>query len=256
MRERLPVSGLEVEIRQPSGADDFLLLEAATLDTALGLALAARTTHLGRNDVDHSTLPAPDLDVLLLHVRRAVFGDVIRATVHCGSRDCDELVDVSFDILEYLVHHMPHTPRGVVAAEDGWYALPGGALRFRLPTVADLLAAATADRPDRALASACLDPADAPAALRRRAERAMGRLAPSIVDEVRGTCPACETGLTVLFDPLRYVLTELRDEAGTVIEDVDLLASRYQWSEERILALSRSRRRAYAEHALQLCGIA
>jgi hypothetical protein len=251
VRERLPVSGLEVEIRQPSGGEDLLLLEATQLDTALGLALAARTaTRPDGGDSDHAALPAPDLDALLLHVRRAVFGDVIRATVRC-SRGCEELVDVSFDILEYLAHHRPRAARGVVAMGGGWYDLRG-ALRFRLPTVADLLAAALAERPDRALATACLDPGDAPAPLRRRAERAMAALAPSVVDEVQGTCPACRGVLTVVFDPLRYVLTELRDEAGSVIADVDLLASRYHWSEQQILALPRSRRRAYAEQALEL----
>jgi hypothetical protein len=37
---RLPVSGIEVFLRQPAGAEDILLTEAATLDTGLALALA------------------------------------------------------------------------------------------------------------------------------------------------------------------------------------------------------------------------
>ena len=37
---RLPVSGIEVQVRQPGGTEDVLLAEAPAFDVALALALA------------------------------------------------------------------------------------------------------------------------------------------------------------------------------------------------------------------------
>jgi hypothetical protein len=254
VRDSLPVSRLEVDVRQPSGTEDVLLLDARGLDTELAVELAARTASLGGGaEHDWSTLPVPDLDALLLLVRRAVFGDLVRTTLRCPEGDCGALVDITFGIAEYLVHHRPRRPRYVAddPAERGWYVLDTTGVRFRIPTVADLLEAASAELPDRALAERCIDPPNVAAALRRRVERAMNALAPALVAEVTGTCPECRGRIAMLFDPVRYVLRELRDHAASLIEDVDALAARYHWSETEILALPRARRRRYAEAALE-----
>jgi hypothetical protein len=82
-------------------------------------------------------------------------------------------------------------------------------------------------------------------------ERALDRLAPSLVDDLAGNCPECGASISMRFDPLRYCLRELADQALSVFEDVHLLASVYHWGESEILALPRRRRAHYAEMARQ-----
>lgn len=77
----------------------------------------------------------------------------------------------------------------------------------------------------------------------------MAALAPSLAGPLNGACPECGSAVIVQFDPRRYVLAELRARAGFVAEEVDLLATRYHWTERSILNLPSQRRAAYAETA-------
>jgi hypothetical protein len=45
------------------------------------------------------------------------------------------------------------------------------------------------------------------------------------------------------------VLGEIGDSARFLFEDVDLLASRYHWREDEVLALTAARRHAYVDAA-------
>ena len=49
------------------------------------------------------------------------------------------------------------------------------------------------------------------------------------------------------FEPISYVLAELRDACGGLYAQVHELAFAYHWSEQTILALDRGRRSAYIE---------
>jgi hypothetical protein len=236
--------------------------------------------------LDWREMPVADLDALILRLRQAVIGDRIRADVICGQSDCGRRIEISFRISEYLGQHKPAKPvlRGSwqleVAEETGWFRLSAqsegtgklaastmegatrssgeGAtqetateIRFRLPAVADQLAAAGFRNGDaaRELARRCLRPADAPARLRRLAEAAMEALAPALSSELRGNCPECGRDVVVYFEPRRFCLRELRERALFIYEDIDVLARRYHWSERDILALPRARRANYAEFA-------
>jgi hypothetical protein len=53
--------------------------------------------------------------------------------------------------------------------------------------------------------------------------------------------------VAVYFDPQDFTLRELRDDAAFVFEEIHLIASRYHWSEERIMRLPGQRRVQYAE---------
>ncbi|HEX2047668.1 MAG TPA: hypothetical protein VHF27_07885 [Acidimicrobiales bacterium] len=248
---RLHVSGLEVEVRQPAGAEDVLLAEAWSLDAALAVELVSRVAApAGAGAPEWADLVHTDLDALLLVVRATVFGDVIRSDVVCPAVDCQARADITFGIGDYLRHHRPRPPRRVhPAAEPGWYLLDGAAVRFRLPTAADLLAAAAEPRPDEVLRARTTSPSRLPAPLRRRVDAAMAALAPPLVDDLLAACPECHQAFTVRFDPREYCLRELRAQALSVFEDVHLLASAYNWPEQEILALPRSRRLLYAEMA-------
>jgi hypothetical protein len=248
----LPISQTRVEVRQPSGNDDLLLLECPSLDVRLALELVGRVaSEPGGGEPRWAALPVPDLDALLLLVRRTVFGDLLRGIAACPDERCGAPVEIRFEIGDYLEHHRPRRPRNVEAdAEPGWFRVDGGPVRFRLPTVADLIAATGTRRPEHSLAGACIRSGGAPGGLRRRVEQAMEALAPPLADEITGVCPECTAPIATDFDPLRYVLLELHDQAAFVLEDVHTLGLAYHWSEAEILGLPRSRRRRYAELAL------
>ncbi len=61
----------------------------------------------------------------------------------------------------------------------------------------------------------------------------MQALAPDLASELQGRCPECGATVAVRFEPRRYCLTELRDRARFLFADVDALAQRYHWSEQR-----------------------
>ena len=266
---RLPISGLVVDIRHPTGREEMLLLEAPTSSTEVALALARR---LGRA-ADGSTiawgeLPVADLDVFILRTRQALIGDRIRGNVQCPAPDCGNLIDITFSIRAYLDYHQPRNggKRGrswslaVNNEEPGWYRVtprcpPGVSdkveLQFRLPTVGDQLAAAQSPDGEQELARRCIRPDDLPRRLRRLAETAMEAMAPSLSDDVGGVCPECGAPVAVFFNARQFCLQELRSRAAFVYEDVDILAQRYSWSERAILAMPNSRRASYAELARQ-----
>jgi hypothetical protein len=249
----LPVSGLAIEMRAPTGDDDALLAESPAGDLPLAAALAARLARRADGaDGDWGDLPVTDLEVLLLMVRSLVFGGHIRARVRCPGTGCGADVEARFAIADYLDHHRPRKPRGVAADERaGWFRLSGNGVSVRLPTVADLLVAAADPDPGGVLAQRCISPAGLDGRERRRAERAMAALSPSLHDELHAECPSCRVVQIVVFDPIAYVLQELRDQARWVFDDVHVLASAYHWPERDILALPRRRRHEYIERVGQ-----
>lgn len=245
---RLPVSGLEVTIRQPAGEDDLLLQETRSSTTALALTLISRLVRPADGSVvKWSELTITDLEALLLLIRSVVVGDLIETDVSCLQPECGARVTVSFRISEYLSYHQSRLPREAVPAGEGWFRLREQPVQFRLPAGGDLLAVMGRPRPDRELMRRCMQPETLPAKLRRRAMSAMAVMAPSLSGEVQGRCPECHGRISVYFDVQGCVLRELRDHAGLVYQDIHLLALNYRWSEESILLLPRNRRMLYAD---------
>jgi hypothetical protein len=272
---RLPVSGLNVVFREPTGAEDILLAEELTLDTRLSLVLVDALGRLSDGEAaPWGTLPITDLDAALLAIRMSFLGDEVKSSVTCASaarvppapRDgrgssevattrCQARIDISFGIGDYLSHNAPTTPSEVSPAEEpGWYRLNGAELTFRLASCADQI---TIDgRPDaeRELARRCIRPEVVSGQLRRKAEVAMAKLAPSLFGNLDGVCPECGASIRIFFDPQRYVLGELREQAKFVFEEIHLIASQYHWSEKEILSLPRTRRARYAEFVSEARG--
>ena len=233
----LPVSGRHLRIREPRGADELLVLESVgpAAQTMFALAMRLATAEDG-DPLDWPTLPAVDLAAVALLVREAWLGATIRTEALCPSPECAEPIDVSFGIAAYLDHHRPRPFRGAVEDGSGWFALTGADVRFRIPLVADLVAGALAD---------CVRPADVSAAAARRVDRALDALAPRLDGELTGSCPGCGRSVELGFEPISYVIEELRDAASGLFAQVHELARAYHWSEESILALDRTRRRSY-----------
>jgi hypothetical protein len=257
-RFRLPVSGIEVVLRQLAGADDILLAEAGRLEPGLAHALvSALARPASGGELVWPELTLTDLDATLLAIRGMVLGDRIESSARCASpgqggsepdRGCGARIDLGFLIADYLASHEPSMPRGVAREADAaWFRIDGTAVTFRLPTSADLAAIAGEPDAERALARRCIRPDEVPADLRPQIEHAMEALAPNLYGELEGTCPECGATVGIAFDPQRYVIEELRQRAAFVFEEVHLIAERYRWSEDAILTMPRARRARYAE---------
>jgi hypothetical protein len=233
----LPVSGITLHLHEPAGEDELLVLERSGPPVPTMVALAARlATRADGRAVDWLGVPAVDLAAAALQVRAAWLGGTIRTEALCSAEGCGEPIDVSFGIAAYLEHHRPRPFRGASESEAGWLALAGTDVSFRIPTVADVL--------DGAL-ECCVRPTDLTAAEARRVDRALGALAPRLDGEVTGTCPVCGQTVDLHFEPIGYVLAELRDAAVGLFAEVHELALAYHWPEQEILALTRRRRRSY-----------
>jgi hypothetical protein len=293
----LPVSGQRVTLRPLTGAEDQLLLEAPDDNLSLALTLLNRLAQLADNAIsdisalsDWGHLPATDLDILILRLRQTVLGNRIRGDVACGTTDCDQRIDVSFGIDEYIAHHAPvpvpghdHEWSVEPAEESGWFRLLDNRISeagpekerpdedistlltpplhgqperednifFRIPTAADQLAIAGLPDAAAALAQRCIRPAALAMRKKLQVEAAMESMAPSLSNDLLGVCPECGAEVKVYFDVRRYCLSELKEHAAFVYEDTDVLARRYHWAEADILALPRNRRMTYAELARQ-----
>lgn len=246
---RLPVSGMEVMLRQPTGAEDMLLLEASTYDAALALQLIAHLASPANGlAVEWSTLCVTDLEALLLLLRQMLFGDLISTDVICPAKDCGKRVDVAFRIGEYLAHHSPRTARGVEPADEaGWFRFRDVPVSFRLPNAADQVIVSQLPKPEYELIQRCIRPTQISARMLKRVETAMEALAPGLSDNVHGVCPECGATVTMYFDAQQFTLSELCNQAMLIYEDVHVLAKHYHWSQAEILALPRSRRAHYTE---------
>jgi hypothetical protein len=239
----LPVSGAEIALREPDGADDMLLHESSGSPVALGLALLTRLAEdPGR---DFAALSVTDFEFLLLNLYAARLGP--RMTLGFACPHCRTMVEVSFLVADYAADITPRAVPGVAPDPDrlGWFRLDGAG--FRLPTAGDLAAAAERAAPARVLAERCLDETARRKRYRARVERAMEMMAPEFSRPIAGDCPACGATVQAGLSVSRVVMAELKRRAGAAHDEVDLIARAYHWPESEILALPQHRRRAYAE---------
>jgi hypothetical protein len=186
-------------------------------------------------------------DAALLGLRMALFGASLPGYVDCPG--CRERQDIELD------------GRDLEAS----IALPTGGARaeavgasFRLPTSADLAAAAAAgrdvDEAVRILARRCCVAGDAAAGARDwsdaeldEIDHALSALADTAEIRLTLTCIACGHVCTATLDIATYLWEELDEQASALLDDVHLLALAYGWSEPQILALGEARRRAYLD---------
>src|SRR3954451_1417668 len=96
IRFEVPLSGLTITLREPTGADDLLLAEYQGDDPHLLLRLIER---LAEADVDWSDLAVFDIDTLILRLRQGMIGDRVSSHVACAG--CGGRGDLSFGIETY-----------------------------------------------------------------------------------------------------------------------------------------------------------
>jgi hypothetical protein len=246
---RLPISGWQVTVRQPTGIEDLFLQESPGLDVAVALHLLNRLVQFPPvSTANWKQLSVPDYEALLLLLRRVTLGDMVRAETKCMAAGCGVTADVAFRIGDYLASQTPRMPRGVERlAESDTFRIAGGDAQFRLPNCGDLLALNTAQGGERELMRRCVISGEMPPRMRHRIDRAMESLGPRFSRTLQGQCPECGAKLNSFFDVEPFVLRELRDHAAAIFEDIHLLAYYYKWSESDIVALPRSRRTFYAD---------
>jgi hypothetical protein len=247
MVPRTPIAGTAYRWREATGYDDVLMLERGPgLATAVEL-VARRVCAEDGGPLDAGALPVGDIDAIVVELRRAALGDRLIAEGRCGA--CDAKVDITFSLVAYMKHRRPRTPRGAKPAEPPWWRSRRYPITFRAPTATDVLETASAGESDPvgALAERCMR-GELTARTRRAAERALAVAAPTLRSDVTGTCPECQADVRLDVDARELCLEELRFLGGAVLEDVDLIASEYHWSESEIMGLPSSRRAAYAEY--------
>jgi hypothetical protein len=186
-------------------------------------------------------LPIGEINVCLLQLREAWFGERIRAHVDC--EHCRERLELIVSVGD-LVQTRAAIPRDVEAA----------GMRLRLPCLRDLAAVARerdAARGARQLLNRCLLDAGYGGALAlseialREVEDALEAADPNadLAFDVR--CEACgHVGMAQL-DAGAVLWDEIDVRARTLLGEVHLLAAAYGWTESEILALGAERRASY-----------
>ena len=216
----------------------------ATLDVANRRSPVAST--------DSMALGARDCE--LLRLRSEVLGDAIDAMAVCPA--CGTTVEANLSCAALVAAH--HTASQRWEVRVGSYVVELAAL-----TSADaLIAAASSSAADaravlleRAVRSA-EDPTgpvlarDLPTRVVRAVVASLAEHDPAAEFLLDLVCPACAHHWTDLLDTAPFVVSELRRGAWHLLEEVDLLARTYGWSEGSILGLSPTRRAAYAALAV------
>ena len=140
----MPLSGLAVTLRPPTGAEDLLLAEAGATMPRCAAAGRAAGRRRGRTSTG-ARCAVIDLDALVLRLRQALIGDRVSRRrlrrARCGGR-----IDMSFSIDDYLAPSpaAPRPPKGAAGAvrrPDDARLVPAERAgrrrnaRFRLPTL-------------------------------------------------------------------------------------------------------------------------
>jgi hypothetical protein len=234
----------DARVRPISGREETFLVEAAGLSHAeLTTALLDRCVTV-EPGASARELSAGDREALVLHLRRATFGDALRCVVSCPA--CGEQLDLDLDVRDLLVAPADD------AAET--YELRGGG-RFRLPCGRDLEEAARAataagvEAAADALLRRCLDGGDEPLTAAEAAElsAAIAARDPQAEILLDVACAGCGGRFDVELDAAAFLFRELAQRADALAWEVHRLASHYHWSEAAILALSLERRQRYLE---------
>lgn len=227
-------------------------LAASDADRALLLHALARPS-LDTSRLLNTPVGCRDTDMLTL--RALLFGELAQVRLRCA--DCAEELEFALEIRQLLTRDGPAED----ADEPIEVALGEWAVRFRLPTPADLLAvgqAAPAEARsllmERCVVTVTRDaqPASAanlPAEVQEKLAEAVAQADPDADLRLDAPCPACGHHTSAVVDAASFLWAELDAWARGILAEVHLLASRYGWTEPEVLALSPRRRRHYLELA-------
>lgn len=201
---------------------------------------------------------------LMLQLRRATFGDRVRADLACPWPGCGERVSLDFAISAVPVEAPPQPgPVHVMTLSASAAGRDDREVAFRLPTGADQeeLSELVEDNEGAALTALlarCVrrigtednpgeEPvAGLPALARAEIEERMRQVAPSVAQTMDARCTGCGRTFTAPFDIQRFFLGELRSDAR-LYQEVHYLAYHYHWAEGEIMAMTRDKRQRYID---------
>lgn len=195
-------------------------------------------------------------DEHLFDVRACTFGRRVVGLAACP--ECGAQAELDFDSAAVRV---TGGSGARYRGEDLHVSASGYDVRFRLPTVEDLLAAAVSGDPEEArrslLSYAVLDALDSagqpvdyralPTAVVDLIDECLAEADPLADIRLALTCPNCSNPWAASLDIAGFFWSELDAWASRLLFEVHLLATAYAWSEADILALSPTRRRLYLE---------
>lgn len=216
-------------------------------------------------DVARALLVA-DRHYLLLQLRRAAVGDMVRAHPICPWPDCGKRLSLEFSLADVPVeetapgapvHTVTLSPEALDQSDSStaevWFRLPNGADQEEL---CELLVHNEARALTRLL-SRCIrriGPHEPPgeALIERLSPRAraeieerMEQLAPKVEQTVEARCAECTRAFLLPFDIQRFFFGDLRADAVLLYREVHHLAFQYHWSEREIMEMTREKRRTY-----------
>ncbi|MQX37656.1 hypothetical protein [Roseospira navarrensis] len=229
-----------VVLREITGAEEMGARAVGVRAETLAAALV-----MPGGTVAAADLTLADHDAITAALYRALYGARIECHVPC--RACDRRFETGFALDDWLAALAEAAgPVPVRRLDDGLWRLdaedPHGAVRFRLPTGADLAAVAGAPEAARAeaLRRRCViegDPDDP------RLDAAMSRAGPLLDDEIEAVCAYCDTPQAFAFRLSDYLMAALARERPVLLREIHALAATYHWSRAEILAIPRGERR-------------
>lgn len=192
-------------------------------------------------------------DALLLKVRQQIFGDRLEAYSECPS--CQERLEFSLSCDALMSGGK--IPESLVKT----ITIEGVEFDLRSPDSRDAAEAAASEDVDaakRVLLARC-------AARTNLTESSAGTLPASVQAAIAGqlaamdplaeilldlNCPACAHAWQGVFEIMTFLWTEIRARARRLLQEVDVLARAYGWSEAEIFVMSEARRGLYVQMAL------
>lgn len=206
-------------------------------------------------------LPGEDLsewsigrrDRRLLEIRRQTFGDRIEGYVECPACRHGLECELSCDALLAQEPSLARATGSVEYEGRGW--------EVRVPNSRDLSAVAEAGDVAAArdtLFDRCVrcraEPAPVlgrwPESLRSRLDAELVALDPLSEILIELTCQTCSHVWQTLFDIVTYLWSEIRARSRRLLQEIDLLARTYGWTEQEVLRMSERRRGLYVQMAL------
>jgi len=259
----------EAVIRPLRGRDEAFLAETAAVCLPVEWATALLTRCVERiGPVDEFVpqfvdgLTVGDREALLLHVRRATFGETISCALDCPVPACAERLEWDLHIEDLL---QPPYAKAEPFYEEALHGETGEAwtVRFRLPTGADQKATASTAIEDPEVAAdkillRCVESvttkdgkhvpdAEWLASVRACLPERILDLDPQAELTLTLTCPVCGHIFTALLDAADYFFREVDRRGRSLYEEVHQLAYHYHWSEGEIMSMGPRTRRRYLE---------
>jgi hypothetical protein len=237
-----------------SAADVLNLWEHGAGYHAIDQALLVLSHVFPEHDYEYlATLSLGQRDGLLIEVHRRAFGDSLDAYTECP--ECQEPLEFS---LSCALLAGDLIPREMLTKT---VTIQGGDFILRAPNSRDAAAAAASENLDaarRVLLTLCATPGggsgqdidalpEPTQAVIAGELAAMDSRAETLLDLV---CPACAHAWQGIFEIMTFLWTAIRVRARRLLQEVDVLARVYGWTETNILAMSETRRGLYVQMAM------